>query len=145
MSRAGRTILVVDDSPSVRLYHTVALGLQGHTCLAAADGAAGLALLRDRPVDLILLDLCMEGMGGAEFVDRVRALGGRAIPVILISSSDEVDMRAVARGGPGVMVLGKPVPPPVLVAAVDRLLGASDRPPSAGPGAASRPTAQPPA
>ena len=63
----GRTILVVDDEKAIRDTCVEALGIGGYTTLQASSGEEALELLRkpDTAVDLIILDLNMPGMGGA--------------------------------------------------------------------------------
>ncbi len=66
-------ILVVDDDPNARLLLRTLLTHAGHRVIDAANGADGLsAAARARP-DLIVLDLSMPSMGGAEFVRALRA------------------------------------------------------------------------
>ena len=70
----GPVVLVVDDD-SVRAFACLALERAGFAVLAAADAEAALALLAARtgPVDVLLTDLTMPGMGGTELAARVRA------------------------------------------------------------------------
>ena len=60
-------ILIVDDEPAVRLSIERLLARKGYEIAAAASADAAYAILRDRPVDLILLDLRMPGVGGEAF------------------------------------------------------------------------------
>lgn len=57
-------ILIVDDEPDVRVVAERALKTVGHDVVTAYDGYAALALLRDRPFDLMLTDIAMPGMDG---------------------------------------------------------------------------------
>lgn len=82
------TALVVDDSGASRTLLKGLLTQQGFSCLEAADGNAGLRILRERwPVDLVLLDWHMEPMDGPEFLRQVRddpvTVG---VPVIMITA-----------------------------------------------------------
>jgi CheY-like chemotaxis protein len=92
---ATRLALVVEDSAVNRRILERALVEQGLDVLLAADGAAALRLLaepRDRPVDVVLLDLVMPVMDGYETLSRIKAdpaLGH--VPVIVISAVDELD------------------------------------------------------
>ena len=71
---SGKTILVVDDEPSIRETLRRALARAGHEVLVAGSGADALAELADRPVDLLLLDHRMSGMDGTEVYERAIAL-----------------------------------------------------------------------
>jgi CheY-like chemotaxis protein len=67
------TVLVVDDDANARLLVRTLLGYAGHDALEAAGGAEGLALAAAHRPDLVLLDLSMPTMSGAEFVRALRA------------------------------------------------------------------------
>ena len=64
-NRTPRMLVVDDDGPSRRLLEGYLLGA-GYDVLAAADGPTALALARDEPPDVILLDVMMPGMTGHE-------------------------------------------------------------------------------
>ncbi len=66
-------ILIVDDDAALRDGLAESLTDLGHEAVQAADGAAALALLAERPVDAVLLDLRMPGMDGIEVLARIRA------------------------------------------------------------------------
>ena len=85
-----KTILVVDDFATARLYHATLLRSLGHEVETASDGEAALEVLRRRRVDLVLLDLLMPRMGGAELLRRVRAMPGcETLPVVVVSSEGD--------------------------------------------------------
>jgi len=67
-------LLIVDDEPSVRhLCRTVAEAM-GFDCSEAQSGEAGMALLEDQPVHMILCDMVMPQMTGLEFLGRVKKI-----------------------------------------------------------------------
>jgi adenylate cyclase len=92
-ARAGQgTILVVDDNEGNREMLSRRLARQGHATIAAEDGQSALDLLRERPVDLVLLDVMMPGMDGYEVLKRMKSDDAlRHIPVLMISALDEMD------------------------------------------------------
>ena len=60
---------------------------QCYDMLTAADGPAGLELLRQQPCDLVLLDLMRPGMDGGEVLRRIRADAARQhMPVIILTA-----------------------------------------------------------
>ena len=62
----------------------------GHDVLMAEDGVQALAVLRERPVDVLLLDIMMPNMNGYEVLEAMAADEGlRQVPVIMISAIDE--------------------------------------------------------
>jgi CheY-like chemotaxis protein len=87
--------LVVDDSLTARAMHRAALESGGFTVMAAASGAAGLALAAKTPVNVVVCDIQMDGMDGFEFTRAFKATeGGRKTPVILVSVSENAEDRA---------------------------------------------------
>jgi len=86
-------ILVVDDDPATLAMLTTLLALQGYAVHTAEDGAAGFKLLEEHPPKLILLDLKMPRMSGAEFIERQQRFAGSLadIPVVIISGEDGAD------------------------------------------------------
>lgn len=85
------TILVVEDSRTVRRMLANALREMGHTVLEAADGLQAVEQLRACDVDLVLLDIVMPGMNGFEVLECMRGDKGLChLPVIVISTFNEV-------------------------------------------------------
>jgi DNA-binding response OmpR family regulator len=83
----AKTILVVDDTESLRTLVKSYLTQEGFRVLAAADGRQALFLARDEKPDLILLDLMMPEMGGYEFM---RVYGREAeTPIIILTARVE--------------------------------------------------------
>lgn len=82
-----RAVLVVEDDRDIRDTLRELLELDGWPVVTARDGAEGLARMREVRPGLVLLDLLMPGMSGAE-VCRQRAVDPllRAIPVALITA-----------------------------------------------------------
>jgi CheY-like chemotaxis protein len=95
------SLLVVDDNPTNRDLLTRQLARHGYIVAAAADGAEALEKLDTRDFDLILLDVIMPGMDGVETLRRLKDDERlREIPVIMLSSLDEVEsaLRCIAAG-----------------------------------------------
>jgi DNA-binding response OmpR family regulator len=70
------TILLVDDDPLIRLAAGYVLVAAGHTLLEAEDVATAVALARTTRIDLMLLDVVLDGADGRDVVAAVRALPG---------------------------------------------------------------------
>lgn len=88
---AGR-ILVIDDGEMNRRVLRAALERHGHAVDEAANGREGLAVLADRPVDVVLLDLVMPELDGFETLAAIKANETlRHLPVIVISGLDELE------------------------------------------------------
>jgi adenylate cyclase len=89
-------ILVTDDNRVNRLLIAQLLEQQKHRVHFAENGRQGLEVLRHRAIDLVLLDIEMPEMNGYETLEAIRADRKlREIPVVMMSSVDEVD--SVAR------------------------------------------------
>jgi CheY-like chemotaxis protein len=89
-------ILVVDDNEENREMLARRLERQGYEVRAAAGGGEALAMLAAAAADLVLLDVMMPDLDGYEVLARLKADPAlRNIPVLMISSLDEVD--SVAR------------------------------------------------
>lgn len=85
-------ILAVDDLPENRELAERYLSRFGHRVLTASSGREGLRLLAEQPVDVVLLDLMMPDMDGREVLQRIKQHATwRAIPVIVISGSQDIE------------------------------------------------------
>lgn len=91
-SEAPGVILAVDDMPENRELISRLLSRAGHTVISAVSGEEALELLETRGVDVVLLDLMMPGIGGAEVLRRMKEHEElRATPVIMISGRQDMD------------------------------------------------------
>src|SRR5215831_20762255 len=84
--RAKPTVLCVDDSAEILLICRTVLESGGYHVLTAADGAEGLQLLRQHPVDVAIIDSVMPGMCGADLAREIKHAAN--IPVIMFTSSE---------------------------------------------------------
>ncbi|HVW85429.1 MAG TPA: response regulator, partial [Bryobacteraceae bacterium] len=94
------TVLVVDDEPIVRNVARVCLERYGYRVVPAEDGQQAIGLFAADPqsFSLVLLDMAMPGMGGAETLKHLRALRP---DVTVIASSGYSEMEATERFGEG--------------------------------------------
>jgi class 3 adenylate cyclase len=112
-------LLVVDDNRVNRLLLGRALEQLGHTVAFAENGRQALDALRQRPVDLVLLDIEMPEMDGYQVLEALAADSRlRDVPVVMMSSVEEVDSvaRCIEMGAED--YLFKPVNPVLLRARV---------------------------
>ncbi len=86
-SRALR-ILVVEDAPASRMVLTAMLARDGHTAILAHDGIDGVRQASRAPVDLILMDLDMPRLDGAEATRRIREGDGpnARTPIVVLTA-----------------------------------------------------------
>ncbi|SUE42552.1 response regulator [Roseomonas gilardii] len=83
-------ILVVDDDPAVREVTATFLEELGHEILEAGDGPSALRTLETEEIDLMVADLAMPLMSGAELAATVKASHPR-MPVLLVTGYAELD------------------------------------------------------
>lgn len=81
-------VLVVDDEPAILRFLGVGLTNQGYLVSEAMVGQAALDAVRQRAVDLIVLDLGLPDIDGLEVIQRIRA-SGSLLPVIVLSSRND--------------------------------------------------------
>lgn len=122
VSRKPVRIALVDDQALVLKGLSALLqGLDGiEIALEAGDGAQLLAALPQRPVDVIVSDIRMPGVGGIELIGRLRE-SGNATPVILLTTFDdsELMLAAVQAGAQGFLL--KDASPEDLAEAIHRV------------------------
>jgi signal transduction histidine kinase/CheY-like chemotaxis protein len=120
------TVLVVDDEELVRDVARSALEMEGYRVLQAKDGHEAVALFRENAdgIEVVVLDLTMPRMDGAEALFAIRQIA-REVPVVLSSGYSEEDTMARSAGLPGVSFIQKPYTPARLVARVRDALRAS--------------------
>jgi len=91
-ARINGAVLVVDDNATNRDVLSRRLRREGHVVAAAENGEQALAMLRQAPFDLVLLDIIMPEMNGLEVLRQLKADDGlRHIPVIMISALQELE------------------------------------------------------
>ncbi|MEJ7841422.1 MAG: response regulator transcription factor [Rubrobacter sp.] len=114
-------ILVIDDDPAVASLLKRGLSYEGFAVDVAADGENGLAAVRERYPDLVILDIMMPGIDGLEVLRRLRTADAE-LPVLMLTgrdaSSDEI--RGFRDGADDYVV--KPFTFDVLLARVRALL-----------------------
>jgi signal transduction histidine kinase len=122
-TKADKTVLVVDDEPTVRMLVVDALAELGYACLEAQDGSTGLRILQSNgDVDLLITDVGLPGgLNGRQVADAARALRPE-LKVLFITGYAE---NAVLNHGHiehGMEVLTKPFAVGDLAGRVDRML-----------------------
>src|SRR3954451_8453261 len=86
-ARRALALLVVDDEPAWVGALGAVLGKAGHRIVAAYDGEEALRRFRAEPVDVVLLDLAMPKLDGAEVVRIIRAES--ETPIIVVSGEND--------------------------------------------------------
>jgi PAS domain S-box-containing protein len=122
-ARQGETVLVVDDEPTVRMLVAEVLQELGYQALEAADGAAGLALLRSaRRIDLLVTDVGLPGgMNGRQVADAARLLRP-GLKVLFITGYAENAALSDGQLEPGLHVMTKPFAMEALASRIKALI-----------------------
>ena len=82
-----RTILIVDDSESMRQLLSLTLRDEGYEVISASDGCDALAKLSSGRVDMAITDLYMPGMDGLEFIRCAHGTPGcESLPIVVLTS-----------------------------------------------------------
>ncbi len=113
-------VLVVDDEANIRELVSVYLTAAGYAVACASDGPEALASVRTSEPGLIVLDIGLPGMSGAEVCSAIRAFS--RVPIVMLTARDtDLDKVALLEAGADDYVV-KPFSPPELVARVRAVL-----------------------
>lgn len=96
-----RTALLVDDDPDQLLVLKLLLERSGFEVEAARSGEEGLKVAQSLPLEIIICDLRMPGMGGLEMVRRVRegeSGTSTRVPVVILTASPNYEQQAIDAG-----------------------------------------------
>jgi class 3 adenylate cyclase len=114
------TVLVVDDDAINRKLLERSLLADGHAVVTANDGNEALERIRERPPDVVLLDVLMPGLDGFGVLEQIKADASlQALPVIMISGLEDFDsvIRCIELGAED--YLPKPFDPVLLRARIN--------------------------
>jgi twitching motility two-component system response regulator PilH len=131
----GKTILVVDDDPDVRMFNSTVVEEAGHTPVEAANGEEGLEILtkgKSKP-DLVILDVLMPKQSGIRLYRELKTNKSlKHIPVVMLSG---IAKRTFLRSQKALTAFGdkevpdpevyleKPVEPEELAETIKSILG----------------------
>nr|WP_315193233.1 response regulator [uncultured Aquabacterium sp.] len=119
----SKSVLIVDDSSSVRTVVGIALRGAGYEVLEASDGADGLRKLDGRKVHLIISDVNMPGMDGLTFLKEIKKSATlKFIPVMMLTTEAGADKMAVGKAEGARAWMTKPFKPEQMLAAVQKLV-----------------------
>ena len=121
----GKTILVVDDSESLRTMVKSYLAQEGFRVVTASDGREAIFVARDAKPDLILLDIMMPELGGYDFM-RLHSREADT-PIILLTAKLEEDDKVLGLELGADDYVTKPFSPRELTARVRAVLRRSEK------------------
>ena len=123
-TNADVTVMVVDDSLTVRRITQKFLDREGFKCIVAKDGLDAIEKITEHGCpDLFLCDIEMPNMDGFQLVEHIRTAVSKTVPIIMISSRSIEKYEDHARSLGVNQSLGKPYQEPELLASIQSLTG----------------------
>jgi two-component system chemotaxis response regulator CheY len=120
----SKTILTVDDSPSVRRMLSMTLEAAGYAVVEAVDGQDGLSKALVQRFDAIITDQNMPNLDGLGFIRAFRQLPqGKGVPIVVLSTDSDEGLKAQAREAGALGWMVKPFTPEKLLAVMKKVLG----------------------
>lgn len=118
----AKTIMIVDDSSSMRQVVGIALKSAGYVVLEGRDGVDALAKLTGQKVHLIISDVNMPNMDGISFVKAVKQLSAyKFTPIIMLTTESEESKKREGQAAGAKAWVVKPFKPEQLLLAVQKL------------------------
>lgn len=118
----AKTILIVDDSASMRCVVAMALKSAGYDVIEGSDGKDALAKLTGQKVHLIITDVNMPGMDGITFLKEVKQHATyKFTPVIMLTTESDEEKKRVGQAAGARAWVVKPFKPEQLLNAVQRM------------------------
>ena len=119
----SKTIMIVDDSSSVRTVVKAALMGAGYTVIEGVDGKDGLSKLTGQKVHLIISDVNMPNMDGIEMVREIKKMPDyKFTPICMLTTESEQSKMDEGKAAGAKAWIVKPFQPPKLLDAVSKLI-----------------------
>jgi len=119
----AKTIMVVDDSASLRQVVGIALKGAGYDVLEGCDGRDALAKMTGQKIHLIISDVNMPNMDGITFVKAVKQLPAyKFTPVIMLTTESQESKKAEGQAAGAKAWVVKPFKPEQMLGAVQKLV-----------------------
>jgi len=119
----GKSVLIVDDSVSMRQMLKFTLQKAGFAVTEGADGRDGLKQLAAAKPDLIITDLNMPNMDGLDFIRGVRAQPNfRSTPILMLTTESEDGKKQAGKAAGATGWIVKPFQPERLLQVIARVL-----------------------
>jgi two-component system chemotaxis response regulator CheY len=119
-----RTLLIVDDSNSLRQLVRLTVEASGYKALEATNGAEALAILeKTAQVHLIISDVNMPVMNGLEFAAKVKEMPiHKYTPILMLTTEVSQEKKDVAKAAGVKAWMTKPFTPAVIMKAIEKLI-----------------------
>ena len=119
----SKTILIVDDSVSVRQVVSIALKGAGYDVIEGCDGKDALTKLNGQKIHLIISDVNMPNMDGITFVKEVKKLANyKFTPIIMLTTESQEGKKQEGQAAGAKAWVVKPFQPAQMLTAVSKLI-----------------------
>ena len=119
----SKTILIVDDSPSLRQVVNITLTGAGYDVIEACDGKDAISKLDGRKINLIVSDVNMPNMDGITMVQEIKKMSNyKFTPVIMLTTESEDDKKNKGKEAGVKAWMVKPFKPNQMLDAVTKLV-----------------------
>jgi two-component system chemotaxis response regulator CheY len=119
----AKTILIVDDSSSLRMAVKIALSGAGYDVVEAVDGKDALTKLDGRKYHLVISDVNMPNLDGYGFVQAMKQLPAyKYTPVVMLTTEESTEKKERGRAAGAKAWIVKPFLPPQLLTVVSKLV-----------------------
>lgn len=119
----SKTILIVDDSESIREVVKFTLENEGFDVLVGNDGKDALKFLDGRTLDMVITDLHMPEMNGIELIKEVRVKEDyKRIPILFLTTESQAQKKNEAKEAGATGWIVKPFVPAKLIEAVNKVM-----------------------
>ncbi len=119
----AKTILIVDDSASVRQVVSITLKGAGYEVIEGVDGKDALSKLKGQKVHLIISDVNMPNMDGITFVKEVKKLDAyKFTPIIMLTTESQEGKKQEGQAAGAKAWVVKPFQPTQMLSAVSKLI-----------------------
>lgn len=121
----SKTVMIVDDSASLRQVVNIALSGAGYSVIEACDGRDALGKLNGNKIHLVISDVNMPNMDGISFVKELKKLPNyKFTPVIMLTTESQESKKAEGQAAGAKAWVVKPFQPQTMLAAVSKLIAA---------------------
>lgn len=119
----SKSVLVVDDSSSIRQMLAFTLQDAGFTVFQGSNGQEGLTALQNQKVDLVITDLNMPIMDGITFIREARKLStSKVTPILMLTTETQAEKKQEGRQAGASGWLIKPFSPAKLLEVIAKVL-----------------------
>jgi two-component system chemotaxis response regulator CheY len=119
----AKTILIVDDSESIREVVKFTLENEGYKVLIGIDGKDAQQFLNGQTIDLVITDLHMPNMDGIELIKHIRTIEAyKRIPILFLTTESQVSKKMEAKDAGATGWIIKPFVPAKLIEALKKVI-----------------------